>query len=159
LPVAKTKSKRDRAIPISIKPVVREILTRRQTGTTQGPNPQTFTFGPDHFVFGNKAGRRITSIKTAWESAVLRGHGEKVERTRGRLSAENRAKLTEIDLNFHDLRHECASRLYFDEGWTICGVSLLLGHADAKTTARYIGADQKNRLHDLVAKRALKLVK
>jgi integrase len=109
---------------------VREILTRRQTGTTQGPNPQPFTFGPDHFVFGNEAGGRITSIKTAWESAVLRGHGVKVERTRGRLSGGNRAKLAEMDLNFHDLRHECASRLYFDDGWTLYDVSLLLGHAD-----------------------------
>lgn len=121
---------------------MREILTHRQTGTTQGPNPQTFTLGPDHFVFGNEAGGRITSIKTAWESAVLRGYGVKVERMRGRLSGGNRA-----------------SRLYFDEGWTIYDVSLLLGHADVKTTERYIGADQKKRLHELVAKRALTLVK
>ena len=74
-------------------------------------------------------------------------------------SVGNRAKLAEIDLNFHDLRHECASRLYFDEGWTIYDVSILLGDADVKTTERYIGADRKKRLQELVAKRALTLVK
>ena len=160
LPAAKTKSKRDRAIPINIKPIVREILTRRQTGTTKGPNPQTFTFEPDHFVFGNEAGGQKTTVDTAWEAAVLRSHGVKVERTpKGGLSASCRAKLGEIDLNFHDLRHECASRLYFDEGWTLYDVSILLGHADVKTTERYIGADKKKRLHELVAKRELTLVR
>ena len=150
---------RDRAIPINIKPVVREILTRRQTGTTKGPKPTMFTFEPDHYVFGNAAGGRIDDFKTAWESAVLRSHGHRVERTRGRLSTANRAKLAEIDLNFHDLRHECASRLYFDEGWTLDDVSILLGHSDVKTTERYIGADKKKRLHELVEKRALTLVR
>ena len=62
-------------------------------------------------------------------------------------------------LDFHDLRRECASRLYFDEGWTIYDVSRLLGHADVKTTERYIGADEKKRFHQLLAKRALTLVK
>jgi integrase len=75
LPAAKTKSKQDRTIPISLKPAIREILTRRQTGLTRGQNPVSFTFEPDHFVFGDEAGGRITSIKTAWESAVLRAHG------------------------------------------------------------------------------------
>jgi|RhiMethySRZTD1v2_1073278.scaffolds.fasta_scaffold253665_2 integrase len=90
-------------------------------------------------------------MKPAGGSRALRPHGNrpcyagtgvKVERMRGRLSGGNRA-----------------SRLYFDEGWTIYDVSLLLGHADVKTTERYIGADQKKRLHELVAKRALTLVK
>jgi hypothetical protein len=43
-------------------------------------------------------------------------------------------------------------------GWTIYDVSLLLGHADVKTTKRYIGADQKKRLHELVAKRTLTVI-
>ena len=75
------------------------------------------------------------------------------------MSSACREKLAEIDLHFHDLRHECASRLYFDEGWTIYDVSILLGHADVKTTERYIGADRKQRLHDLVSRKPLKLVK
>jgi hypothetical protein len=54
----------------------------------------------------NEAGGRIKNVKTAWETAVLRAHDVTPGRTRGKLSAENRAKLAEIDLNFHDLRHE-----------------------------------------------------
>src|SRR4029453_5248011 len=53
LPAGKTKSKRDRIIPIAIKPDLREILTRRQKGMTEGPNPQPFTFGANHYVFGD----------------------------------------------------------------------------------------------------------
>lgn len=37
LPGGKTMARRDRKIPIS--PTLREILTRRQYGMTQGPNP------------------------------------------------------------------------------------------------------------------------
>src|SRR5262249_20801909 len=42
------------------------------------------------------------------------------------------------------LRHDCASRLYFDEGWTIYDVSILLGHADVTTTERYIGRTRRS---------------
>jgi integrase len=162
LPAGKTKSKRDRIVPIGIKPELREILTRRQHGTIQGPDgPRPFTFGPDHYVFGDDAGRQIKSISTAWENTVLRAHSATPEQTRrgGSLTAACRARLAEIDLNVHDLRRECASRLYFNEGWTLYDVSLLLGHADVKTTERYIGADRKSRLHELVARRPLMLVK
>ena len=70
----------------------------------------------------------------------------KVERTRGKLSAENRAKPAEIDLNFHDLQPECAGRLYFDEGWTIYDVSILLGHADVKTWSSKSGGSSVSTL-------------
>jgi integrase len=69
-------------------------------------------------------------------------------------------RLAEIDLHVHDLRHECANRLYFDQGWTIYYVSILLRHADVKTAERYLGvADKKKRLHDLVARPILKVVR
>ena len=56
---------------------------------------------------------------------------------RGRLSGGNRA-----------------SRLYFDEGWTIYDVSLLLGHADVKTTSRYahLADDPVKRAADAISK-------
>jgi hypothetical protein len=114
LPGGKTKTKKPRQIPIS--PELRKVLDRRQHGKTGGPNPQTFTFGRDHYVFGNEAGGRIKNVKTAWETAVLKAHGVKPERTRGKLSATCRAKLAEIDLNFHDLRHEAGSRK-LEVGW------------------------------------------
>jgi integrase len=131
LPGGKTKSKRDRIVPISIKPELREILTRRQHGMKDGPDgPRPFKFGPDDYVFGDEAGCQIKTVKTAWATAVLRAHGIEPERTRrgGSLTAACPQRLAEIDLNVHDLRHECASRLYFDQGWTIYDVSILLGH-------------------------------
>jgi integrase len=163
LPGGKTKSKRDRIVPITIKPELHEILKRRQEGTVEGPHGrQTFKFGPEHYVFGDEAGRQIKNIKTAWANCVLKAHGVEPERARrgGSLTAACLRRLAEIDLHIHDLRHECASRLYFDQGWTIYDVSILLGHADVKTTERYLGvADKKKRLHDLVARPMLKAVR
>jgi integrase len=162
LAAGKTKSKRARTIPMTIKPELREILTRRQWGMTDGPDPQRFKFGPEHYVFGDEAGQQIKNVKTAWANTVLKAHGVEPERARrgASLTPACLAKLAEIDLHVHDLRHECASRLYFDEGWTIYDVSILLGHADVKTTERYLGvADKRQRLHELVARKPLALVK
>jgi integrase len=61
LPGGKTKTKKPRQIPISSE--LRKVPERRQKGTTKGPNPQTFTFGQDHYVFGNEAGGRIKNVK------------------------------------------------------------------------------------------------
>jgi integrase len=100
LPGGKTKARRDRKIPIST--TLREILTRRQYGTTEGPNPQRLKFGPEDYVFGDEAGQRIVDVKTAWENTVLKAHGAKPERTlTGGLSTASQAKLAEIDLHFH----------------------------------------------------------
>jgi integrase len=155
LPGGKTKTKKPRQIPIS--PTLREILTRRQTGTTKGPEPKAFTFGQDHYVFGNEAGGRIKNVKTAWETAVLRAHGVKRERTRGKLTAENRAKLAEIDLNFHDLRHEAGSRK-LEAGWPLHAVSAWLGHTKLETTAKYLNVTAQY-LHELNERVPLTLVK
>jgi len=163
LPGAKTKSEKDRTIPITITPELREILLRRQHGTSNGPDgPRTFKFGSDHYVFGDAVGGQVKDIKTAWTSCVLRANGVEPKKTRrgGSLTPECRAKLAEINLHVHDLRHECASRLYFDQGWTIYDVSILLGHANVATTERYLGvADKKKRLQELVARPPLTLVK
>ena len=50
----------------------------------------------------SRSTRNWRNVKTASETAVLKAHGVKPERTRGKLSASNRTKL-EIDLNFYDL--------------------------------------------------------
>lgn len=49
----------------------------------------------------------------------------------------DRQKLRDIDLHWHDLRHEGACRLLAD-GVNIRIVQLILGHSDIKTTQRYL---------------------
>jgi integrase len=155
LPGLKTKTRRARQIPIS--PTLREILKRRQYGTIEGPNPIRFQFGTEHYVFGDEIGQKIADIKTAWENAVLKAHGVKPTRTAtAGLSQECQAKLDEIDLHFHDLRHEAGSRK-LEGGWPLHAVSQWLGHASITTTARYlnVGTDY---LHELNERKPLALV-
>ena len=42
-----------------------------------------------------------------------------------------------IDLHWHDLRHEAACR-WLSAGLDLWAIQLLLGHADLKTTQRYL---------------------
>jgi integrase len=82
----------------------------------------------------------------------------KPERTGDKLSAENRAKLAEIDVNFHDLRHEAASRrLEPPYDWPLNYVSAWLGHTKLETTAKYCNATTR-MLHELNRRVHLKLV-
>jgi integrase len=53
------------------------------------------------------------------------------------------------DLHFHDLRHECASRL-FEAGFTIEQVALVTGHRDWKMLKRYTNLRPES-LHRLTA--------
>ena len=60
-----------------------------------------------------------------------------VEPTRTRAHGRvNREQLAEIDLHWHDLRHEAACRS-LAKGLDLRAIQLLLGHADLKTTQRY----------------------
>jgi site-specific recombinase XerD len=52
------------------------------------------------------------------------------------LSSESKAAFRKIDLRWHDLRHEYASRLV-ERGVPLAQVRDLLGHASITTTERY----------------------
>jgi integrase len=69
-------------------------------------------------------------------------------------SAEKRAKLDEIDLHFHDLRHEAGSRK-LEAGWPLHAVSAFLGHASVTTTARYLNV-KDDYLQELIERNPLR---
>jgi integrase len=87
-------------------------------------------------VFGGAGGEYQGTIRTAWESLGLLANGIEPTRTRahGRVNRDN---LAEIDLHWHDLRHEAACRR-LAKGLDLRAIQLLLGHADLKTTQRYL---------------------
>jgi integrase len=93
------------------------------------------------YVFGDEAGQKLGNFKRAWETAVLKAHGHTPQWTKKTkaLTPEARAVLDQIDLHFHDLRHEGASRL-LEAGWPLHHVQGMLGHANLSQTSTYLNA-------------------
>lgn len=77
---------------------------------------------PEAYVFSDEIGRRVKSVRTAWENAC------------------ERAELKGLQLR--DLRPEAGSR--FDEaGVAISYTSKLLGHTNLNTTSRYLNIHRR----------------
>jgi integrase len=124
IPAEHTKDAESRRIPFESKGRLALVLKRRRF------------LGPDAYAFGGPAGEYQGTIRTAWESLVLLAHGVEPTRTR-RKGRVNRGHLAAIDLHWHDLRHEAACR-WLARGLDLRAIQLLLGHADLKTTQRYL---------------------
>ena len=65
-------------------------------------------------VFSNEVGEALKTFRTAWVVAVLKAHSVQPHWQKGSykdLNAQCRLRFREINLHWHDLRHEYASRL------------------------------------------------
>jgi integrase len=133
LPARKTKAGAARDVPMTAR--LGAILDMRRL------DPAGRTFGPDDYVFGNELGQRVGSFKRAWQTLVLKAHGYSARWKKGgwtELDAESKARYQSIDLHFHDLRREFASRLREAPGISDHEVRDWLGHANITTTSRYL---------------------
>ena len=128
-----TKSGRTRVVPIGTQRLIAVLEWLRLDADGQR-KPD------DAFVFSNGVGEPVKNFRSAWLTTVLKAHGVTPHWRR----AANYRQLTEdcvgafqlIDLHWHDLRHEYASRLV-ERGIPLAQVRDLLGHASITTTERY----------------------
>jgi integrase len=116
LPASKTKTTRDRVVPISSR--LNALLEMRRN------DPAGERHGPQTYVFGNEIGQRILSIKTAWRLACRRAGIE--------------------DLHFHDLRREAGSR-WLEGGVPLQTVRDWLGHTNISQTSTYLESTLKGQ--------------
>jgi integrase len=126
----KTKTRRDRTIPISAR--LKSVLEMRRTDPKGDDHP------PEAYVFGTVTGEPVLGFKRAWQTAVLKAHGHKATYVSGaNLSAESRKALGTIDLHFHDLRREAGSR-WLDGGVPLHQIQAWLGHTNVSQTSTYL---------------------
>jgi integrase len=109
LPASKTKTARNRVVPISSR--LRAILEMRRHDPAGQPH------GRHAYVFGNEIGQPTGSIKTAWRLAC------------------RRAEI--VNLRFHDLRREAGSR-WLEGGVPLQVVRDWLGHTNISQTSTYL---------------------
>ena len=116
LPATKTKTARERVVPISTR--LKAILEMRRNDPAGEPH------GAQAYVFGNEIGQRTVSIKTAWRLACRRAGIQ--------------------DLHFHDLRREAGSR-WLEGGVPLQTVRDWLGHSNISQTSTYLESTLKGQ--------------
>jgi len=125
------KSRDARTVPISTRlAAVLQMANLDPAGRRYPPTAHVFS----------ALGEPVKTIKRAWETCVLRAHGYEPQWLKGgKLSAESRATLAEINLHFHDLRHEAGSR-WLEAGMPLHHIKEILGHANISQTDTYLNA-------------------
>jgi len=148
IPGHTTKDKENRRIPFDPEGRLAAILQRRGN------------LGPDAFVFGTESGEYQANIQTAWDTLRLLASHLQPRRARDG-DGWNREQLRKMDLHWHDLRHEGASRLLAD-GVDIRIIQLMLGHSSLQQTQRYLNVTDEELRKGLEVSwrrgRALRLV-
>ncbi len=143
LPFGKTKTKRDRRIPISTR--LKGILEMRRFDPAGQPHAL------DTFVFGTEIGTRLLGFGRAWHSAVLKAHGHAPAYTATKnLTPASRAALAGIGLHYHDLRREAGSR-WMDGGVPLATIQRWLGHTNIAQTSTYLAGTQTSE-HDAMTR-------
>jgi integrase len=124
IPGHTTKDKENRRIPFDPNGRLAAVLSRRASSGRTRPCSEPRTAST------------WASFKTAWESLLVIANGHATRRVKPGARVD-RAKLRQIDLHWHDLRHEDACRLLTD-GVDIRIIQLMLGHASVQQTQRYL---------------------
>jgi len=123
---ATTKSGKTRVVPIGTSRLM-AVLERLRLDAAGGHKTAATP------VFSNEVGEATKTIQRAWTLTVLKAHGIAPKWGKGTykdLAAESLQQLQAIDLHWHDLRHEYASRLV-ERGVPLAQVRDLLGHASS----------------------------
>jgi integrase len=119
-----TKSRRTRLVPIATARL-RAVLEWLQLNADGEKKPA------DAFVFSDESGEPVGRFRTAWLTAVLKAHDvAPVWKSYNwtAVTPECLAGFRRINLRWHDLRHEYASRLV-EKNVPLAQVRDLLGHA------------------------------
>ena len=129
-----TKSGKTRWVPVATARLVETLAFLKLDADGQSK-------AGDSVIFGDQTGQPIQFPRAAWHGTILRAHGIEPRCVGGRpgggrLDEGCRGALHRIDLHWHDLRHEYASRLV-ERGVPLSQVRDLLGHASIVTTERY----------------------
>jgi integrase len=121
-----TKNGKDRVVPMTKR--VRVMLDRKRF------------LAESAFVF-SLDGTYQKKFATSWGKVCLKANGINPSCPKNGFTRAQCEALQKIDLNWHDLRHECASR-WLAKGVPLPTIQLLLGHSNIKTTMRYLNISE-----------------
>lgn len=94
------------------------------------------------YVFGDAIGGKVKNIRKAWETCILWAYGHAPAWTpTGALDRKSRDWLKQIDLHFHDLRHEAGCRWLESKLFDLEQIRAIYGHTTIAQTASYLHAE------------------